>query len=85
MHDLGLDIISGPRSNINMSIESPNITSYLMTRVTLSLITHEIFTNQIKCQMFDSENNGQGQGGKYGTCAIPLEMFNSILVIIFVF
>ena len=30
----------------------------------LSLTVYEIFTNKIKCQTFDLENEGEGQGGE---------------------
>ena len=41
---------------------------------------YEIFTNLIKCQNFERENEVQGQGEKNWTCAIRLEMVDSIRV-----
>ena len=43
----------------------------------VSLAVYEIFVNQINCQKFDIENEGQGEGGKNGT-VVRLEIFESI-------
>ena len=45
-----------------MPIESPNKTFYSMTIVMFakSLTIYKIFANQINCQQFDLENEGQG-------------------------
>ena len=40
----------------------------------LTLTVYEIFANQINCQNFDLENEGQGTRVESETCAIPLEM-----------
>ena len=39
------------RSNVNMAVGSPNMTSYLMAIVllALSLAIYEIFANQVQC------------------------------------
>ena len=47
----------------------------------LCLTICEIFTKLIKCQKHDLEN--QGQGGEKWTCAIRLDMFDSIWTIFF--
>ena len=54
MNDHDLDLDNEPMSNINMPIESPNTTSYLMTIVMLplALTIYEIFTNQIYTKSF---------------------------------
>ena len=49
----------------------------------LSDTNYEIFTNQINCQKFDLENEGQGQEGKIWTDAIRLEMFDYMFAIFF--
>ena len=60
-------------------------TSYLMAILmfALSLTVCDIFATQEKCQNFDLENECQVQGEKNGTCAIRLEIVESILVIFF--
>ena len=54
MNDLDIDLDNEPMLNINMPIESPNTTSYLMTIVMLplALTIDEIFTNQINTKSF---------------------------------
>ena len=61
------------------------ITSYVMAivLVPLAFTVYEIFSKKIKCQKFDLENEGQGQGGKKLELRIGLEMFDSIYVIVF--
>ena len=59
-------------SNINMKIESPITTSYLMTIVMLPLASYHLrdihkSNKYEKCYL---ENEGQGQGVENGTCAI---------------
>ena len=59
-------------------------TSYMMAilMIDLSLTIYKIFANQIKCKKFDLKYGGQGQGGENNwTCAIRLEMFDSLLLI----
>ena len=38
-----------------------------------SLTIYEIYTNKLYCQMFDLENEDQGQGGENWTCIIRQE------------
>ena len=42
--------------------------SYLVTTVMFvgSVTIYDIYANQIKCQKFDLENEGHGQGGEKG-------------------
>ena len=49
MHDLGLDLDNGPRSNVNMAIVSQYRTFYLMVKVMFAraIIVHEIFAIKI--------------------------------------
>ena len=49
-----------------MAIESPYMTFDLKAIVmfAISLTVDDIFANQIKCPMFDLENEGQGQRGE---------------------
>ena len=60
VHDHDLNLYDGPRINLNIPIESPDTTSYLMTIVLLAryLTIYEIIENQIKFQKVDIENEG---------------------------
>ena len=71
-----------------MPIESPNITSYLMTRVMfdLFLAIYEIFQHQIKCPKFDLENEwSRSMKRKNGTFVIQPELFDSIFMFFLLF
>ena len=45
-----------------MTIERPNMTSYLTSLVMLSLINYEISANKIKYKNLENQGQGQGQG-----------------------